>query len=238
MDKLAKGRDDWRKGVVTTKSREAKRNSERLHFKFIVKYVEGLHPEIYEKAEELYKETMKTNPNVMDLTKTVRFMSAATPNKPIPRYYYRRSGQQQEQKMVLRIPLLNKEQQPVPDPIPQQTVPEPMPQHPVPVQQLPAPVVVPSPQQTVPDPMPQHQVPVQQLPVPVVVPEPMPQHPLLIPPEVYNDLLLEIQKDPEMAQIFNDITDDDGSMNDHVWNDVCMTDTTTQLENFIDSELH
>ena len=69
MDNFRKGRDAWRKGELTTRGREAKRNDERLYFKFVVKYIEGLHPEIFTKAVELHKEIKENNPGVSDLTK-------------------------------------------------------------------------------------------------------------------------------------------------------------------------
>ena len=246
MDRLGKGRDAWRKGELTTKGREAKRNDERLFLKFIVKYMEGLHPEIYTKAVQLHNTIRENNPGVSDLTKTVLFMSTVTPEKRIPRYYFNRSINRPKQpQMVLNIQLLDHEQLSVP---PQQSSPQlpvppsqqPSPQLPVPPPQQPAPQLpVPPPQQSSPQqsapqlPVPPPQQPSPQQPVPQL-PVPLPQQQLpLLPPNVYEDILAEIQRDPELYEIFNDITDDQ-TLNEFVWDDLYMLNDISPLENHMD----
>ena len=213
MDKFAKARNA-RGNNNLQKGREAKRNSERLRYKFIVNYVEGLHPDIYKKAEKLYKETKETNPLVMDLTKTINFMSTVTPHRKIPRYYYQRARQHEQKQaaqrqMVLEIPLFKSKQLTTHTAPQTQTVAQ---HHPLP-QQTPAE----STQQT------------------------SAESPLLLSPHVYNDILLEIQKDPEMWRIFEDITVDNEVTNDHIsyqmddniWNEVCI-DSPTPLETIVE----
>ena len=95
--------------------REAKRNEERLHYKFLVKYFEHLHQDLYDEAVNLYEETKKINPNVKDLTKTAHFMTTVMPSTPVPRYYYTRKLKrdtpqhivERGPRMVLQIPLQN-----------------------------------------------------------------------------------------------------------------------------------
>ena len=86
--------------------REARRNEERLHFKFLAQYFENLHPDVYNKAENFYVEVKRMNPSVSDCTKTVQFMSVVKPNVPVPRYYrnWKLKGNTPRQ-MVLEIPL-------------------------------------------------------------------------------------------------------------------------------------
>ena len=259
MDGFSKARDvrnRRRKGALIEKSRESKRNDERLYFKFIAKYVEGLHPKILADAVALHEEAKINNPWVMDKTKTVQFMSKVTPKAPIPRYYYRRQRQQQQeqqqqemqQEMLLEIQLLTHEQTsvimttpspaPVQDPEQSQDVPLPVPS-PAPVQDpeqsqdvplpvpSPAPVQDPEQSQDVPLPVPspapvQDPEQSQDVPLPVLSPvSQLDQEALLLPPELYIDMLREIQLDPELSQIFDDITEDNEGMNETVWNDIC-----------------
>ena len=111
MKGFAKGKEA-REG----KGREAKRNDERLYFKFMVKYFENKHKDLFAEAVTLYQHAKENNPNVRDLTKTVQFMECATPHIAIPRYYKSRQQQTKtvettrEPQMVLEIPLLNPQQ--------------------------------------------------------------------------------------------------------------------------------
>ena len=217
---MMKGFAKGRKARLTnddddTRGREAKRNDERLYFKFIVKYFEELHPDLFAKATNLHKETKKLNPNVKDLTKTARFMTAVTPNIPVPRYYYNRllktdiaQQLQRGPRMVLQIPLQT--QQPSP------SVTAHMPSQPSQSAHIPSPPA-----------------------------------PLLMPENVYNQILAEIQGDPDMAQIFRDFSlgndddddmnaqtvpqqtpndDDDDDMNPFVWDDIVQHDIISPLE--------
>ena len=95
------------------RSRDAQRTVERLHYKFITMYVKGLHQDVYRQAEELHRHAKRENPRVKDLTKTTIFMNTVMPDKPIPRHYMSRRREhlipqtpQTQPQMVLRIPLL------------------------------------------------------------------------------------------------------------------------------------
>ena len=189
MKGFAKGREA-RMTNGNTRGREARRNDERLYFKFMVKYFEALHPDIFAKATNLHNETKKLNPNVKDLTKTVTFMTTVTPNIPVPRYYYNRllkmdtvQQLQNGPRMVLQIPLQNLQTSP--------SVTTHTPSPPVPVPSPPAPVPL----------------------------QPSQSAPLLMSENMYNQILAEIQADPDTAQIFrdfhlsNDGDDDDDDMN-------------------------
>ena len=160
--------------------REARRNNERLEYKFIVKYVKNLHKDIYQEAFDLYLKTKKANPNVKDLTKTEQFMSVAMPGIPVPRYYTTRNLRvnkptnlvQGGPTMVLKIPLEKRGKQQQSAPVLPSTQPLLMTEDGGKQQQS-APVV-PSTQ------------------------------PLLLPEDVYHQLLAELQKDPELEKILND----------------------------------
>ena len=113
MDRFSKARDIKNrrsKGETIGKSRQSRMNDERLYFRFIGKYVEGLHPTIFADAVAFHKETKQKNPGVNDCTKTIEFMSRVMPNTPIPRHYYRRQNRPQTQEIMLQIPLLTNEQ--------------------------------------------------------------------------------------------------------------------------------
>ena len=246
MDRFGKARDirDRRKkGETIEKSRQSRMNDERLYFKFVAKYVEGLYPRIFADAVAFHKETKQKNPGVNDNTKTIEFMSRVTPNIPIPRYYnirQNRQQQQQRQEMVLEIPLLNSEQTltimttqlPVPPPV---SAPSPV-SVPLPVT---PPVSAPSPLPVTPPvsaPSPLPVTPPVSAPLPLLVtppvsaPLPLPELPPVpaldnedlfsLPPEIYRDMLKEIQLDPQLSQIFNDFQEDDVGMDDLVWDDI------------------
>ena len=182
--------------------REARRNNERLEYKFIVKYIENVHNDIYNKVQDLYEETKKANPNVKDLTKTQQFMSAAMPGTPVPRYYTTRNLcvnkstrlVQGGPTMALKIPL--EKQQPAP--------------------------VVPAPQCV---PLPSTQTPPSTL-------------PLLIPDDIYQQLLADIAKDPDLEQILNDFqppsNDIDDDMNPFIQCDLFNIDEQSPLEREMD----
>ena len=92
--------------------REAKRNNERLEYKFFSEYFKSQHKDLYDEACSFYDKVKEKNPNVRDLTKTVEFVARTKPNEMIPKYYYRRqarttptTAKQTELTMVLNIPL-------------------------------------------------------------------------------------------------------------------------------------
>ena len=216
--------------------REARRNDERLYFKFIVKYFEGLHKDLFEKAVDLFYEAKEKNPTVKDLTKTVQFMAGVTPELPIPRYYKNRQLKVYTQpQMVLQIPLFNPQEL-----VASQT------SLPNPQELVASQTSLPNPQELVASqtslPNPQELVASQTSPpVPVRVPSspvPVPSPPIsqpfpLLTQSVYNDLLTEIQQDPELLKILNDfphIDDDYETMNDLVWNDIYTHNDISPIE--------
>ena len=213
MDRFSKARDakDRRKkGEIVAKSRQSQMNDERLYFKFISKYIEGVHPAIFAEAVGFYKRTVEKNPGISDCTKTIEFVSTVTPNKPIPRHYHRRKLQRPQEitpKMQpLEIPLLTKEQLLAIAANPQLTD-----------EQLSATTstTVPVSEQVS---APPSQLPPQaQLSEQVSAPALLNED--LLSPEIYKQLLEELQLDPQLNQIFEDLEEDDG-MDETVWDDV------------------
>ena len=219
--------------------REARRNNERLEYKFVVKYIENVHNDIYSKVMDLYEETKKANPKVKDLTKTEQFMSAAMPGTPVPRYYTTRNLLvnksthinksthlvQGGPTMVLEIPLEKQQSAPV----------------------VPAPQCMPLPStQTPPSALPlllekQQSAPV--VPAPQCMPLPSTQTPpstlpLLMPDDMYQQLLADLLKDPDLEQILNDFqplsNDIDDDMNPFVQGELFTIDDQSLLESEID----
>ena len=225
--------------------REARRNNERLEYKFIVKYIENVHNDIYNKVTDLYEETKKANPKVKDLTKTEQFMSAAMPGTPVPRYYTTRNlcvnksthlvqggptmvleiPLEKQRTMVLEIPLEKQQSAPV----------------------VPAPQCMPLPStQTPPSALPlllekQQSAPV--VPAPQCMPLPSTQTPpstlpLLMPDDMYQQLLADLLKDPDLEQILNDFqtpsNDIDDDMNPFVQCDLFTIDDQSLLESEMD----
>ena len=255
-----------------SRGREAIRNDERLYFKFIVKYIEGVHPEIFAKAVELHKEAKENNPGVSDLTKTTQFMTTVTPELPVPRYYNNRNLKvkntthhvrsfplkdkvknttrliREGSRMVLQIPLYKHESQPpvtphVPSP---PTVTPHVPSPPPVTPHVPSPPTVtshvPSPPPVTPHvPSPPTVTPHVPSPPPVTPHVPS-SPPLPITSDMYQELLTEIQRDPQMLQILNDFpfgndddisdftfgNDDDG-ISDLVWDDISSLETEMGL---------
>ena len=179
--------------------REAEKRVERYHFKFITEYVKCLHQDIFKKAEELYNSTRQLYPDgVMDLTKTVEFMQTTTPNKPIPRYYSCRKTTTETsttREMVLSIPLmvLNKNTSSPPAVSSPQAVSSP-PTVSSP-QAVSSPPTVSSPQ-AVSSP-------------PTVSSPPVVSQPLPLSEEVFQQLLKELQQDPDLARILNNFSTHD-----------------------------
>ena len=185
--------------------REAEKREERLHFLFIAKYIEGLHRNVYNQAEEFYQTVKYKNPGVKDLTKTAEFIETVTPNATIPRHYtskrrehlIRRDPPQQGNnmsRMVLNIPLME-----VP---PQTTTVQPLP---------------PSlPQDDVSSPSHPETSTVQPL------PPSLPQDDVSSPlhPDVYKTLLEGLRSDPDLWNIFNDFQDDPDGMDGLVAGDM------------------
>ena len=229
--------------------REARRNKERLYFKFLSKYFEGLHDDLYKQADALYQQVKKNNPGVKDLTKTADFMAVVTPELNIPRYYKTRqlmnvgpsTPERTTREMVLRVELVD-----VQDLQHHSSTPVPLPavsQHP---EQEPhgstPPVCLPNIETPVPlTAVSQH--PEQEphgSPAPVCLPnidyEPFPP----LSPNLYKDLLFELHKDPELGKIFDEypsftnddreVTNDFECMNEGVWNTINNDITPLEME--------
>ena len=224
------------------RGREAIRNKERLYFKFITEYFRNVHEDLFEKATKLYDEVKENNPNVRDLTKTVEFVSTVTPNVLVPRYYRQRQlkmnktiHHQQQQlhiqhgpQMVLNIPLQRGSSP--------STV------------STPPPISTPSTVSTqTPMSTPISTPPTVSTPPLISTPPTMstPPSPQVLPANIYEGLLKEIQEDPDLYRILNDITlpvnDDDMNpdtdleqiltdftlpedINPYVWNDITTTE--------------
>ena len=208
--------------------REAKRNKERLEYKFFVQYFKNQHKDLYNEASDFYKQVKEKNPNVRDLTKTVEFVATTTPNAPIPPYYYRRQSRTTSvQQMVLNIPLIKQTSQSSTTKLPS----------PATVQSTAPSTMVPSPA-TVPSTVSSTTTTTTTLPSPPTAPLPVPSpptvsstlqaEPLMLPDDIFQGLLSEIQHDPDLWAIFNNFDtvniDDDDEMNPQVWNDLSTQD--------------
>ena len=187
--------------------REARRNNQRLEYKFFIEYFKSQHNDLYEEACSFYDNVKEKNPHVRDLTKTVEFVARMKPNEPIPRYYYHRQARatptppkQTELTMVLNIPLtaatnLSSQTPPI------ETTTNP------PSQTPPIETTTNPPSQTPPI-----------------------EEPLMLGDDTFHHLMSELQQDPDLWSIFNnfgtpnmnDNYDDDG-MNPAVWNDLNTT---------------
>ena len=215
------------------RSRDAQRTVERLHFKFISKYVESLYGDAYVEAEELYESVRRKNPGVKDLTKTAEFMSVAMPDRAVPKHYIskrredlrRRNTQTSntQSRMVLNIPL-----------VPLSSIASPhVPTSPPVVSSLPSPVVASPPSPPVVASPPSPPVVASPPSPPVVASPPSP----LLPSDVYQSLLEELKQDPDLWRILNDFPLQDNpcdeDMNAFVaddMGDVFMADDVSPLE--------
>ena len=206
--------------------RDAKRTVDRLHHKFISKYVEAVHGDIFVEAQEIYESIRRKNPGTKDLTKTVDFMNTALPNTPVPFYYFvkqrkgSKTGESKASKatrasstamshMALNIPLISL-------PLPTATdVEKPPSQSSMPLPSV-TDVEIPPSQSSMPLPsVTDVEIPPSQssLPLPSVTdvekPPSSPLQPQLdIPANVYADLLQELRQDPELWKILNDFNQD------------------------------
>ena len=173
--------------------REAEMRNERAYFKFIHDYVRDVQPDLYSQASNLHRTIRELYSNgVKDLTKTPEFMAETRPGAPIPRHFYRKNkitnptNNNNKMEMVLKIHLLPQgETAPSPTTTPSVVAPSPT---------TPS-VVAPSPTTPVAAPPPT-QCPMDVTPLP-----PMEQH-------AYEELLKDLQCDPDMYQILNDFPDD------------------------------
>ena len=163
------------------RARELEKRNERLYYKFVYEYTKCLHPNVYVEAVDMYRKIRELYPtNVKDITKTVEFLAATKPEQSIPRYYYARKTikPHNDREMVLEIPLLTPDEMPLAMP---------------PVAAPEAPVAAPEAQCPTTTTTTTH---VQQPP------------PLLLESHIYDELLKEIQNDPQLNQILSDFTSD------------------------------
>ena len=182
------------------RSRQAQTTADRHFYKFISYYVRATHNEIYEEALALFRQAEADNPGVKDLVKTATYLRRVHPHATIPRYYNNRNlKSKQEPKlnnpkhMVLNIPLMSI--QPPPEIMSIQPPPEIG-------KSIPSEPAESTPPQLAESTLPEHTETTQ------VSTSPQ----LLLPTGIYEDLLKELQSDPELATILNDFPID--SVND------------------------
>ena len=77
---------------------------------FIAGYTQALHPDIYNKADQMYEELKEFYPDKRDVRKTPQFLSLTTGTKSLNSYYYKKkmlkkTRQEKLDTMVLEIPL-------------------------------------------------------------------------------------------------------------------------------------
>ena len=225
--------------------REARRNNERLEYKFITEYIRHTNKDIYDEATSFYQMVKANNPRVHDLTKTVEFMERARPNLCIPRYYYNRKGRkttptkQTEQIMCLNIPLMTTPLQSSAESTPVQLAEEPT-QSPQPTPAAVEPLqpsaestpvqLTEEPTQS-PQPTPAAEDPLQSAPPTGPSPVQLTEDPL--PPlseEQYHQLILELNQDPDMMFANFDIPGvNDEDMNPQVWNEIQINTTPMEI---------
>ena len=226
-------------------TRQTQTTAERLYYKFIAGYVEGRHKEIHKECVALYEQAKHENPGVKDLTKTVTYMRTVHPGVEIPRYYNSRKikssllTQTEETRttheMVLNIPLLppqaltaSSPPQPEVSTVSTQSLPPQPEVSTVSTQSLP-----PQPEVST--------VSTQSLPpqpeVSTVSTQSSPEVSTLpvLSPEIYQSLLDELRRDPELWKCLNDfpIEDDADDMNQFIledMQDVLFDDGLTPLE--------
>ena len=206
-------------------SKERKNTTRRLltltskHDRFISTYLKAKHPDVYSEADGLYTELNKLYPDKRDLRKTIEFLHITSGIKNINEYYYRNRVSKKTEKnhitdnMLLEIPLLNQNsltnnQNESPTVIPQE----------INVHTDESPTVIPQ------------EINVHTDESPMVIPQEINVHtdesPMVIPDKIYEDLLLELRKDPDLHAIFNDF--------DLSEEDQAIPETVPELENIDD----
>ena len=207
--------------------REALQRQELYKCLFIAKYVEGVHRNVYAEAHEFYRKVKAVNPEVKNLTKTIEFMEKVTPHDVIPRYYTERRrrrsrlvDQDVQTEMVLNIQLL-------PPPQPEvSTVPQPE------VSTAPQPEVSTAPQPEV-----------STAPQPEVSTAPQPEVSMPLSPEVYDGLLNDLRKDPDLWNMLNNFSTEDNMEGidnmvvEDMGTDMFVANNITPLEQEVESAL-
>ena len=193
-------------------SKQRKNTTRRLltltskHDRFISAYLKAKYPEVYGEADEFFTQLNKLYPDKRDLRKTIEFLRITAGIKNLNEYYYRNKISKRLEKnhtadnMVLEIPLLNQntltnnqneEVNESPLVIPEE----------VNVHANELPLVIPE------------EVNVHANEPPLVIPEEVNVHanepPLVIPDHLYEDLIQELRKDPDLRAIFKDMNDVD-----------------------------
>ena len=208
--------------------RDAEKRTERLHYKFINEYVKALHRDTFDKAEDLYLKIRQLYPpGVKDLTKTVEFIKVVTPNKRIPRYYMSRKTVEPNREMVLQIPLIS-----VPE-LARFTAPPPPEVFQPPLPAAAAAEVIQPPSGAAAEVI----QPIAAAAAEVIQPPSGAAAEVIqpIPEEVYQELLKELQKDPDLMRILGDLplstlpNDDDDDVFTHMFDDI-MPNNITPLE--------
>ena len=221
--------------------REARRNNERLEYKFFIEYFKSQHEDLYDEACSFYDKVKEKNPHVRDLTKTIEFVARTKPNETIPRYYYYRQARatpttpkQTELTMVLNIPLTAATKPPSQPPI-ETTTTNPSSQPPIETTTTTNPSSQPPIETTT---NPSSQLPIEtttnppsQTPIETTTTNPPSQtpieEPLMLGDDTFHHLMSELQQDPDLWAIFNNFeipnmndNYDDGGMNPLVWNEL------------------
>ena len=204
-------------GINKRSIREAQQRQERYQWLFIVKYIEGVHRNVYAEAHEFYNKVKAVNPEVKNLTKTAEFMEKVTPDAVIPRYYTERRRRRNrlvhkdvQTEMALNIQLLPPPEvstapQPEVSTSPQpevSTAPQPE------VSTAPQPEVSTSPQPEV-STAPQPEV--STAPQPEVSTSPQPEVSMPLSPKVYEELLNDLRKDSDLWNILNNFPVEDNT---------------------------
>ena len=106
--------------LIRRRELRAKRTEENLHAKFISGYIKAKYHDIYTEAYQAYWRVREKNPARKDMTKTVDFLKMTTPYTSYPVYYYSRRKETGKNKgdtppkktrntydIVLNIPLIS-----------------------------------------------------------------------------------------------------------------------------------
>ena len=198
-------------------ARDIEMRQERVYYKFVFKYIEALHSDIHKEALDFMKSIKQKQPNVRDLTKTEEFMAVVMPDMKVPRHYKRRklnnnkaslqdTKKQQPLQMELKIQMLQlppsmSDMQPSPSAI-QPSVSDIQPS----VSNIqPSPSTI---QPSVSDIQPSVSD-IQPSPSDIQLSVFDTQSFLPLQQHIYEDLLSEIQKDPELFDIMNNFPDFD-----------------------------
>ena len=175
------------------------------HNRFIAEYIRVKHPAIYTEADELHSFLKQLYPDKRDLRKVPEYLQLTTGVKNINAYYYKNRVSKKvkdnnKYEIVLEIPLLTANENPSATINPEKTsvpavdLPTMIPEE-TSVPALDLPTIIPE----------ETSVPAVDL--PTMIPEetnvPTDEPTSIIPDKVYQDLLSEISKDPDLYAIFN-----------------------------------